>query len=100
MKIEIISIFLIFFSVIAIILGIVKLHTYPGRIADQRNHPQTDAIKVTSLLGLLIFPLWMMALIWAYSGAIVGSMYRSSEPDHKEASDQNEDTVPVVATKG
>ena len=99
MKIEIISISLIFFSVIVIIFGIVKLHTYPGKIADKRNHPQADAIKVTSLLGLLVFPLWMMALIWAYSGAVIGSMYRSSEPEHKEASDQNEDSAPVVAAK-
>ena len=39
MKIEIISLFLIFFSVITITLGIIKLHTYPGKIAVARNHP-------------------------------------------------------------
>jgi hypothetical protein len=100
MKIEIISVSLILFSVIVIILGIVKLHTYPGKIADKRNHPQTDAIKVTSLLGLLVFPLWMMALIWAYSGAVIGSMYRSPELDHKEPSDQNEDSASIVEEKG
>jgi hypothetical protein len=81
MKIEIVSLCLILFSVIIIILGIVKIHTYPGKIAAERKHPQKDAIDVTSLLGLLIFPLWMFALVWAYSGAVIGSMYVSSESD-------------------
>ncbi|MGB5177589.1 MAG: DUF3302 domain-containing protein [Gammaproteobacteria bacterium] len=75
MKLEIISLSLIFFSVVVITLGIIKIHTYPGKIARARNHPQTEAIEVTSLLGLLIFPLWMAALVWAYSGAVVGSLY-------------------------
>jgi hypothetical protein len=82
MKLELISLFLIFFSVIVIILGIIKIHTYPGKIAKARNHPQVEAIEVTSLLGLLIFPLWMAALVWAYSGAVVGSLY--AREDRKE----------------
>ena len=68
--IEIASLGLILFSVIIIILGIVKVHTLPGRIAAQRSHPQATAIDVCSLLGLLVFPLWMFALIWAYGGTI------------------------------
>jgi uncharacterized membrane protein len=80
MKIQIISLGLIIFTVIIIIWGIVKIHTYPSKIAAERNHPQKDAIEVTSLLGLLVFPLWMFALIWAYSGAIFGSMYLPSAP--------------------
>jgi len=84
MKLEIISLFLIFFSVIVIVLGIIKVHTYPGKIAKARNHPQTEAIEVTSLLGLLIFPLWMAALVWAYSGAIVGQLYAGNEDGDNE----------------
>jgi hypothetical protein len=75
MKLEIISLSLIFFSVIVITLGIIKIHTYPGKIAKARNHPQFEAIEITSILGLLIFPLWMAALVWAYSGAVVGKLY-------------------------
>jgi len=77
MKLEIISLSLIFFSLIVITLGIIKVHTYPGKVAKERNHPQTKAIEVTSLLGLLIFPLWMAALVWAYSGAVVGKLYNA-----------------------
>lgn len=75
MKLEIISLSLIFFSLLVITLGIIKVHTYPGKVAKARHHPQTEAIEVTSLLGLLIFPLWMAALVWAYSGAVVGKLY-------------------------
>lgn len=37
--------FLLFFSVIVIILGIVEVHTYLGKIAEKRGHPQKDAIE-------------------------------------------------------
>ena len=67
---EITALSLILLSVVIIVLGIVKLHTYPGQIAMQRNHPQAKAIEVCSLLGLIVFPLWMAALIWAYAGVI------------------------------
>jgi hypothetical protein len=52
------------------VLGIVKLHEYPVVIAEARNHPQRDAIMACSVMGLIIFPFWMFALIWAYGGTI------------------------------
>ena len=64
------SLFLLIFAVVVIILGIAKVHEYPHRVAVARNHPQAQAILVTSLLGLLVFPLWMAALVWAYAGVI------------------------------
>lgn len=70
MALNIASLSLILFSVIIIVLGIVKVHEYPGTIAKARNHPQHDAIVACSLLGLLMFPLWMFALLWAYGGVI------------------------------
>jgi hypothetical protein len=97
MKLEIISLSLIFFSVIVIILGIIKVHTYPGKIAKARNHPQVEAIEVTSLLGLLIFPLWMAALVWAYSGAVVGNLYRGA--DNGTPENTPDGTEPGQATK-
>lgn len=64
------SLFLILFCVIIIVLGVVKVHEYPGVVAKARNHPQHDAIVACSIMGLLIFPLWIFALIWAYGGVI------------------------------
>ena len=65
-----VALFLLLFSVIAIVLGIVKLHEYPHKVAMERKHPQQQAILVCSLLGLIVFPLWMFALLWAYGGVI------------------------------
>ena len=81
MHIQVVSLVLLVLVVFLILWLIVKIHSYPGKIAAQRKHPQLDAIKVTSLLGLLVFPLWMFALIWAYSGATFGSLYLPSEAD-------------------
>ena len=90
-KIAILSLCLIFFSVVTIVLGIVKLHTYPGMVAERRGHPQKDAIEATSIMGLLIFPLWMLALIWAYSGAVIGNLYETpAEADTDAAATETE----------
>ena len=66
MDLRIASLFLILFAVIIIVWGIAIVHTLPGKIATKRNHSQAKAIEVMSLLGLLMVPLWMGALIWAY----------------------------------
>jgi uncharacterized membrane protein len=97
MKLEIISLGLIFFAVIVIILGIIKIHTYPGKIARARNHPQFEAIEVTSLLGLLIFPLWMAALVWAYSGAVVGNLYVKETGESEGGESVRKPSLPVAA---
>ncbi len=40
----------------------------PGRIAEERAHPRAQAIKITGWAGLLLMgPLWLAALIWAYA---------------------------------
>jgi len=101
MKLEAISLGLIFFSVIVIVLGIIKIHTYPGKIAKARNHPQSEAIEVTSLLGLLVFPLWMAALVWAYSGAVVGNLYAegSGTPENDSSPATNRPAAPASQPK-
>jgi hypothetical protein len=62
----VVSVGLILCCIIVIVLFIVFVHTMPGKIARKRGNPQAAAIEVLSLLGLLIFPLWMAALVWAY----------------------------------
>lgn len=66
MNLEIISLLLILFAVTIIVWGIAVVHTLPGKIAKKRGHSQVEAIEITSYLGLLVFPLWMGALIWAH----------------------------------
>jgi len=46
----------------------VALAMLPGRIAKSRNHPQAEAINVGGWLGaLLLFVLWPLVLIWAFT---------------------------------
>jgi hypothetical protein len=90
---EITSLSLLLFSVLIIVLGVVKVHTYPGQVAVQRNHPQAKAIEVCSLLGLLVFPLWMAALIWAYAGSIGDPLPAVDETQGATADAKNADSA-------
>jgi hypothetical protein len=56
---------LIFIVIVLIISAIAALHMVPGKIAKANNHPQLKAIEICSLMGLIIFPFWMVAYIWA-----------------------------------
>jgi hypothetical protein len=95
MNVKYVSIFLLFFGIIIIVWGIYMIHMYPGKVAKLRKHPQLKAIEVTSVMGLLIFPLWIAALIWAHSNAIIGSLYNKGDatPDEVE---QKEPSAPVA----
>jgi hypothetical protein len=86
MEIKIISLSLILFFIIITVWGIYMVHLYPGKVAKQRKHPQLRAIEVTAVMGLIIFPLWIFALIWAHSNAIFGKLYNEGDftPDDKE----------------
>jgi hypothetical protein len=77
---QFVSLSLLLFAVIIIVLGVVAIHTYPAKVAQRLNHPQAKAIEVCSLLGLIAFPLWMAALIWAYAGVIGSPLARAIEP--------------------
>lgn len=56
--------FLLAFVVIGVVL-IVWLGSLPGTIAENRRHPQTDAVRAAGWLGILLPPLWMLAFVWA-----------------------------------
>jgi uncharacterized membrane protein len=70
----------IVFCAIVIVVGIVKIHELPGDIALKRGHPQAEAIRICSLLGLLIFPFWMLALLWAYMRPVFKPVALDSVP--------------------
>lgn len=55
--------------IIATVVGIlVFLGLWPGKVAEQRNHPQAEAIQIGSWVALLFgFVLWPLVLIWAYT---------------------------------
>lgn len=53
------------------------LGTIPGRIAARRGHPSATAIRICGLFGILFWPCWFVALIWAYTGGL-----NPEEPDY------------------
>ena len=103
MDLRIASLFLILFAVIIIVWGIAIVHTLPGKIAIKRNHSQAKAIEIMSLLGLLLFPLWMGALIWAYMEPVkMKATMEATSGDGEALSEKMSATVQVgdVETQG
>jgi uncharacterized BrkB/YihY/UPF0761 family membrane protein len=92
-----IALFLLLFAVLVIVVGIIKIHELPGNIAKKRKHPQADAIQVSSLLGLLILPLWFLAFIWAYTKPLNVSMKQASEEPEQEP--ENKPAPPELTEK-
>ena len=62
----------------------------PGRIASARGHPQASAIGVCGWLGLLVFVLWPVALVWAYVTP-KSRQHLSSRLDAEQVDDVAED---------
>ena len=91
--ISIISAGLIVFVISVIVVGIYQLHSLPGTIAERKEHPQAQAITVCSVLGLLMFPLWMFALVWAYAGVLGSPLPKADEPPSLAASPKTDPDV-------
>jgi phosphatidylglycerophosphate synthase len=65
--------------VVAGIWAAYTLGGLPGRIAARRGHPQATAIGVCGWLGLLVFVLWPIALVWAYTSPKGGQILATRE---------------------
>lgn len=51
--------------------GLVWLGLWPGKVAQQRQHPYTDAIAIGSWVALVAGGiLWPLILIWAYAAPL------------------------------
>jgi predicted MFS family arabinose efflux permease len=64
------------FVIIVVPIGAIVLfwmvHVLPEKIAEQRHHPQKEAIKVLCLLSLVFGGmLWPIAWLWAYSRPVL-----------------------------
>jgi hypothetical protein len=57
---------------IAAIAVFLMVHILPEKIAEKKQHPQTDAIKTLCLLSLVFGGmLWPLAWLWAYSKPVM-----------------------------
>ncbi|MES0883663.1 DUF3302 domain-containing protein [Roseibium sp. SCP14] len=56
--------------VIAFFYAMITLGGLPGKLAEKRNHPHAESVKLGGWIGLFtIFP-WIHALIWAYHDSL------------------------------
>ncbi|MEO9530222.1 DUF3302 domain-containing protein [Roseibium sp.] len=66
--------YLTFVIFLAVVIGffyvIVTLGGLPGKMAEKRNHPHAESVKLGGWIGLFtVFP-WIHALIWAYHDSL------------------------------
>lgn len=58
---------------ILILIGIGALLVFligcaPGHITRARRHESADAVSLCGWIGLIIWPCWIVAIIWAHTG--------------------------------
>ena len=82
-----IAMFMLFLSVAIIVAGIILIHELPYKIAKRRGHPQQDAIRCRAVMGLILFPLWLLAMVWAYMRSGVSYFGGKYKNDDESSSD-------------
>ncbi len=47
-------------------IGVIAfLGSLPGKLAGKNGHPQAKAVAMAGWMGLLLPPLWPLAMVWA-----------------------------------
>ncbi len=90
--------------VVAFFFAMITLGGLPGKLAEKRNHPHAESVKLGGWIGLFtVFP-WIHALIWAYHDSLTVDIRkhpRNAEPLLEGDDPQAEDSGPgpAVAVK-
>jgi Protein of unknown function (DUF3302) len=57
-------------AIIAFFYAVIQIGGLPGKLAERRNHPHAESVKIVGWIGLFtVFP-WIHALIWAYHDSL------------------------------
>lgn len=75
--------------IVAPVVGIgvfLFVHVLPEKVAEKKNHPQAEAIKILCILSLFFGGLlWPLAWLWAYSKPVLYKMaYGTDKGDYHE----------------
>lgn len=66
-KVDIFAWFVLLVIIASAVVVFVVLGQLPGKVAQQRQHPQAQAIEVASWLALIFgFAAWPFVMVWAY----------------------------------
>ncbi len=57
-------------GVVAAFYVIIQLGSLPGKIAERRNHPHADTVKILGWAGIFTALPWIHALIWAFHDSL------------------------------
>ena len=60
------SLFILLVIIVVVVAIILVLAWLPGDLARKRHSPWAEAINVAGWVGILLFPIWMLALIAAF----------------------------------
>ncbi len=90
---NVIAIVVLVFVPVVLVVGFWLVHIIPEKVAEERHHPQKDAIKVLCLLSLVFGGmLWPLAWIFAYTKPTLYKMaYGRDKHDdyYKELAEQD-----------
>ena len=82
--------------VIAFFYAMITLGGLPGKLAEKRNHPHAESVKLGGWIGLFtVFP-WIHALIWAYHDSMTVDV-RKLPKAAVEGDGATDKTVPKVS---
>ncbi|MGI9372824.1 MAG: DUF3302 domain-containing protein [Hyphomicrobiales bacterium] len=68
-----------FFMLLLFVLGL------PGKIAERRDHPHAESVKVMGWAGFLAVIPWIHALIWAFHDSLTIDIRKLPEGEGEEA---------------
>lgn len=92
------------FLLLAIVAGfyvLIQIGGLPGKLAERRNHPHAESVKIVGWIGLFtVFP-WIHALIWAYHDSMTIDVRKfpgtkNHFPDPPEAGDEKPPTAAIT----
>ncbi|HKQ31081.1 MAG TPA: DUF3302 domain-containing protein [Burkholderiales bacterium] len=94
---DVITVIVIIFVPMAGIYLFWKVHILPEQVAEKRQHPQKDAIRILCLLSLVFGGLlWPLAWIWAYSKPVLHKIAYGTD---KYRADEERNPVPDSTVK-
>lgn len=96
-------------GVVAFFYVMITLGGLPGKLAEKRNHPHAESVKLGGWIGLFtVFP-WIHALIWAYHDSMTVDVRKlpkvdvegggAPPPAPAEAQKVMEETVPSTLSE-
>lgn len=85
-------------AIVAFFYILIQVGGLPGKIAERRNHPHAEAVKIVGWIGLFtVFP-WIHAIIWSIHDSMTVDI-RSMPKEGAQAEVETASVLSSLATK-